>query len=59
MEFPGDGVVFRCNRNDELWFCVHAFFRNTREILSTHCMQVFSLTFFCENPSETMQLLSF
>lgn len=36
-------MVFRCNRNDELWFCVHALFRKC------FFMQVFSLTSFVKN----------
>lgn len=47
-----DGMVLRCNRNDEPWFCVHALFRSMQEIWFTHCRQVFS---FCEKPFKIMQ----
>lgn len=47
VKFPGDGVVFRCYKNDELWLCVHFFFlKNMLEILLIQFLYFLYLTSF-------------
>ena len=47
VKSPGDWVVFRCCRNDELWFCVLFFsLKNMLEILFIQFLYFFYLTSF-------------